>query len=69
MVLLSNRHPFPRAFKERRGEVRVAAGVAAVPWRLVQGDLWHENTNEVVAVPPCFFCKINSAAYGGMFYE
>lgn len=33
-------------------------------------DLWIQKTNEVVSVPPCFFCKINSAAYGGgMFYE
>lgn len=33
-------------------------------------DLWIQKTNEVVGVPPCFFCKINSAVYGGgMFYE
>lgn len=26
------------------------------------GDLWLRETNEVVAPPPCFFCKINSAS-------
>ncbi|KAJ7985845.1 hypothetical protein DPEC_G00344700 [Dallia pectoralis] len=58
---------FPTGPQEEREVER--AEVAAVPRRLAQGDLWRLKTNEAVAVPPCFFCKINSAAYGGMFYE
>lgn len=35
------------------------------PFLLQTADLWPKETNEVVALPPRFFCKINSAS-GGM---
>lgn len=44
-----------------RGDVAKATP-APLSAAALAGDLLPEETNEVVALPPCFFCEINSAS-------